>query len=73
MDPWSGLGLNSDSGSGTGSDKRKQEVPFYVSQYKTSAEIIEEAKANINMTKQGAFPAIRYMLVSCMKNCKVLH
>merc|ERR1711973_683771 len=45
----------------TASDKKKQEVPFYVSQYKTSAEIIEEAKANLqnlNMTKQGAFPAI---------------
>ena len=64
MDPWSGLGL-SDSGSRTASDKKKQEVPFYVSQYKTSAEIIEEAKANLqnlNMTKQGAFPAIRYMI-----------
>lgn len=60
-DPWPDFSLSS-SGSGensvTGSAKRQQqEIPFYVSQYKTSAEIIEEAKAN--MTKPGSFPMIR--------------
>ena len=63
-DPWSGFNLSNSGVFNT--DKKnsvdnqaakKSEVPFYVSQFKTSAEIIEEAKAN--MTKQGTFPAIR--------------
>ena len=63
LDPWadfslgeSGSGLLGDN-PGPGSAKRQQEIPFYVSQFKTSAEIIEEAKAN--MMKPGSFPAIR--------------
>ena len=61
LDPWAEFspgdsGLLGDN-SGPGSAKRQQEIPFYVSQFKTSAEIIEEAKAN--MMKPGSFPAIR--------------
>ena len=63
-DPWSDFNLsnsgvfNTDKKSAIDSQAaKKTEVPFYVSQFKTSAEIIEEAKAN--MTKQSTFPAIR--------------
>ena len=57
-DPWTDFSPGENTlNSVTGSVKRNQEIPFYVSQYKTSAEIIEEAKAN--MSKQGSFPMIR--------------
>ena len=64
-DPWSDFNLsnsgvfNTDKKSSIDNNQaaKKTEVPFYVSQFKTSAEIIEEAKAN--MTKQSTFPAIR--------------
>ena len=65
VDPWSEFSL---SNSGPGGyqtadrkpgDNKKSELPFYVSQsqHKTSAEIIEEAKAN--MSNRGTFPSIR--------------
>ena len=61
VDPWSDFSLSAgglhERKSSDSSVKRPGDIPFYVSQYKTSAEIIEEAKAT--MTRgQGAFPSI---------------
>ena len=67
VDPWSDFNL-SNSGPGArghqdtrkpGDNKKSEQLPFYVSQsqHKTSAEIIEEAKAN--MSNKGTFPSIR--------------
>ena len=43
------------------SSLRPESLPFYVAQtqHKTSAEIIEEAKANMGKQGASAFPAIR--------------
>ena len=61
QDPWQDFSLSQGGvlarRKGQESPVRKPEIPFYVSQSKTSAEIIEEAKAN--MARPGSFPAIR--------------
>ena len=65
LDPWSDFnlsrsGLINERKSNDSVNVKRTDLPFYVSQsqYKTSAEIIEEAKAT--MTKQGSFPTIRF-------------
>ena len=69
LDPWSDFNLsrsgviNERKSNDSTANVKRTDLPFYVSQsqYKTSAEIIEEAKAT--MTKQGSFPTIRFVLL----------